>query len=130
SFNEGIARDFDGVRDYIVCHYRMNRRTDTEYWRANASHDQLSDSLKAILTCWFTGQNLEQELARQNIADIYPAMSWHCLLAGYGQFPDVAKLRAPELGIGKADMAAIDDFRSRCALNFRDHAKVLSEMAA
>ncbi|MDP1698514.1 MAG: tryptophan 7-halogenase [Xanthomonadaceae bacterium] len=130
SFNAGIARDFEGVRDYIVCHYRMNRRTDTEYWRANAGHDQLSDSLKAILTCWFTGQNLEQELARQGIADIYPAMSWHCLLAGYGQFPDAARLRSPEPGIGKADMAAIDDFRSRCALNFRDHAKVLSEMAA
>ena len=130
SFNDGIARDFEGVRDYIVCHYRMNRRTDTEYWRANASHDQLSDSLKAILTCWFTGRNLEQEIARQGIADIYPPMSWHCLLAGYGQFPDPAKLRTPEPGIAVADIAGIDDFRSRCALNFRDHAQVLAEMAA
>src|SRR3546814_15806547 len=99
----------------------MNRRSDTEYWRANASHHNLSDSLKAILTCWFTGQNLEQEIARQGIADIYPPMSWHCLLAGYGQFPDQARLRAPEPGIGTADMDAIDDFCSRCAINFRDH---------
>ena len=104
----------------------MNRRGDTDYWRANASHDQLSDSLKAILTCWFTGQNLEREIARQGIGDIYPALSWHCLLAGYGQFPDPGKLRAPEPGIAVADMAAIDDFRIRCALNFRDHRELLA----
>jgi len=128
SFNDGIARDFEGVRDYIVCHYRMNRRSDTEYWRANAGHHNLSDSLKAILTCWFTGGDLEREIAQQGVADIYPAMSWHCLLAGYGQFPDAAKLRAPEPGIGVADIAAIDDFRSRCALNFRDHRQVLAEL--
>lgn len=126
TFNEGIARDFEGVRDYIVCHYRMNRRGDTDYWRANASHDQLSDSLKAILTCWFTGQNLEREIARQGIGDIYPPLSWHCLLAGYGQFPDPDKLRAPEPGIAVADIAAIDDFRTRCALNFRDHRELLA----
>ncbi|HEV7233242.1 MAG TPA: tryptophan halogenase family protein, partial [Sphingorhabdus sp.] len=32
-FNERIARRYDGIRDYIVAHYRMNQRSDSDYWR-------------------------------------------------------------------------------------------------
>lgn len=129
AFNARTNRRFDGVRDYIVCHYRMNRRTDTEFWRANAGHDNLSDSLKAILTTWFTGKDLSEEVERQHIADIYPPLSWHCLLAGYGQFPDPAKLRADANASARIDRAGIADFLDRCALNFRDHRQLLAETA-
>ena len=43
-FNARIARRYEGMRDYIVAHYRLNWRSDTPYWRDNASHDHLSDS--------------------------------------------------------------------------------------
>ncbi|MDE2150341.1 MAG: tryptophan 7-halogenase [Gammaproteobacteria bacterium] len=126
AFNAAINRRFDGVRDYIVCHYRMNRCRDTEYWRANAEHHHLSDSLKAILTCWFTGRDLRQEIERQGIGDIYPPLSWHCLLAGYGQFPDPAKLRRDPQADARVNLAAVDDFVSRCALNFSSHGAALA----
>ncbi|HEV2865662.1 MAG TPA: tryptophan halogenase family protein, partial [Allosphingosinicella sp.] len=61
AFNAAINARYEGIRDYIVCHYRVNRRTDTDYWRDNARHDNLSDSLKSILTCWFTAGDLEAE---------------------------------------------------------------------
>ncbi|MDH7973487.1 tryptophan 7-halogenase [Sphingomonas sp. AR_OL41] len=128
AFNQRIAARYDGIRDYIVCHYRMNRRSDTAYWRDNAANDRLSDSLKAIITCWFTGQDLEREIADQGIAGYYPATSWQCLLAGYGQFPDDARLHAPEPAALRHDMAAIDELLRRAALNFRDHKAVLAEL--
>lgn len=127
AFNARVNRRFDGVRDYIVCHYRMNRRIDTEYWRANSGHDHLSDSLKAILTCWFTGKDLTEEIERQGVADIYPPLSWHCLLAGYGQFPDPAKLRHDAAASARIDRAGIADLLDRCALNFRDHRALLRD---
>jgi len=127
-FNRAIAARYEGVRDYIVCHYRVNRRTDTAYWRDNAGNDHLSDSLKAILTCWFTGQDLEAEIARQKIERYYAAASWHCLLAGYGTYPDDAKIRPAEPAARRFDMAVIDDFVTRCGRNFRDHKQVLAEM--
>jgi len=127
-FNRTIAARYEGVRDYIVCHYRVNRRTDTDYWRDNAKNDHLSDSLKAILTCWFTGQDLEAEIARQGISHHYAAASWHCLLAGYGTFPDDAKIRPAEPAAQRFDMAVIDDFVTRCGRNFRDHKQVLAEL--
>ena len=123
AFNARIAARYDGIRDYIVCHYRMNRRTDTPYWRDNAANDRLSDSLKAIITCWFTGGDLEAEIAAQGISGYYAATSWHCLLAGYGVFPDAPR----GTGQGAADMAGIDEFLRRAALNFGDHRALLAQ---
>ncbi|MEO5492946.1 MAG: tryptophan 7-halogenase, partial [Sphingomonas sp.] len=128
-FNRAIAARYDGIRDYIVCHYRMNRRTDTAYWRDNAANHDLSDSLKAIITCWFTGRDLEEEIARQDIAKYYSPMSWHCLLAGYGQFPDPAKL-SRDATLPPTDMAAVDGFIARCALNFPSHDEALAALRA
>lgn len=114
-FNARIAARYDGIRDYIVAHYRLNGRSDTPYWRDNATNDQLSDSLKAIMTCWFTGGDLASEIAAQGIAGYYSALSWHCLFAGYGAYPR-ASPHPP--GTGAADMAVIDDFLRRASLNF------------
>jgi glycine/D-amino acid oxidase-like deaminating enzyme len=129
-FNGEIAARFEGVRDYIVCHYRMNQRADSDYWQANAANTHLSDSLKRIMTCWFSGGDLTAEIAEQNIARFYAPMSWHCLLAGYGTFPDDTKIKPPGDDIEKFDLTQIDDFVRRCALNFEDHRAVLERMAA
>lgn len=115
AFNTRIAARYDGIRDYIVAHYRMNGRTDTPYWRDNAANDSLSDSLKAIMTCWFTGGDLASEIAAQGIERYYSATSWHCLFAGYGAFPRAAP-GAPARGA--PDMTLIDDFLRCAALNF------------
>lgn len=128
-FNRAIAARYEGIRDYIVCHYRVNRRTDTPYWRDNAANQALSDSLKGVLTSWFTGARLEDEIERQGIARYYAPASWACLLAGYGTFPDDAKLKPPPPGAPGYDMAVIHDFVTRCALNFADHKATLKEMA-
>ncbi len=129
AFNASIAARFDGVRDYIVAHYRLNRRRDTPYWRDAAALDALSDPLKAMITAWFTGADLEQAVAELDIARYYPALSWHCLMAGYGQFPDDAQMRPPEPGLPLANMAAIDDFVARCTMNFGDHAEAIAALA-
>ena len=127
AFNARIARRYEGVRDYIVAHYRMNRRADTPYWRENAAHDRLSDDLKAIMTAWFTGRDVGAVVTERELAGYYAPMSWEVLLAGYGTFPDAARLRpSPPV----ADLAGIDAFLDGCLRNFRDHAAVLAERTA
>lgn len=125
-FNRTIARRYEGVRDYIVCHYRLNRRTGTPYWRDAAAMSDLSDDLKAVMTCWFTGGELAEEIARLDIARYYAPLSWGCLLAGYGTFPADEKLRpAPP----PVDLAALDRFLDGCLLNFPAHAQALGSRA-
>ena len=69
------------------------------------------------------------EIARQKIAQYYAPISWHCLLAGYGIFPEDRLIRPAQKAALKYDMAVIDDFIARCALNFRDHKELLAELA-
>ncbi len=122
AFNAAIARRYEGVRDYIVCHYRLNGRTDTAYWRDNAANDQISDDLKAIMTRWFTGGDVAAEVAHRDLLDYYTPLSWECLLAGYGTFPEEARLRPSPLA---ASLAPPRTFLDRCSLNFPPHAALL-----
>ena len=125
AFNARIARRYEGIRDYIVAHYRLNRRADTPYWRDNAANDALSDDLKAIITAWFTGQDLPALILERDLAGYYAPLSWGCLFAGYGTFPDAAKL-APVAD--RIDLPGLDDFLARCCRNFPDHAAALAAM--
>ncbi len=125
-FNAMINNRYEGIRDYIVCHYRVNSRQNSRYWLDNAANQNLSDSLKSILTCWFTGGDLVAEIHDQDIARYYAPLSWHCLLAGYGVFPDDSKMAAPAPDLPLADMAKIDYFIDSCTLNFRSHNSMLA----
>ena len=128
-FNAAIARRYEGIRDYIVCHYRTALKADTDYWRDAAKLDTLSDSLKGLITAWFTGADLEQEVLRQDIARYYSPMSWHAMLAGYGNFPEPNRLKPPGPDISPIDMADVDRFVSGCAMNFPTHAEALARLS-
>ncbi|MGR6329341.1 tryptophan halogenase family protein [Sphingomonas sp. XXL09] len=125
-FNARIARRYEGIRDYIVAHYRLNRRIDTPYWRDNAGHDRLSDDLKAIMTAWFTGRDVAALVESRDLAGYYAPMSWEVLFAGYGTFPPAGRLRA---AAPVADLAAIDALLDGCLLNFPPHAAALKDLA-
>lgn len=129
-FNETIGGRYDGIRDYIVAHYRMNQRSDTDYWRDNARNERLSDNLKAVMTAWFTGADLTAEIQNLDIGRYYSSLSWHCLLAGYGTFPPQGKLVASTEGLDLADMSQIDRFISGCAQNFPSHRAALANLSA
>lgn len=129
-FNTAIGKRYDGIRDYIVAHYRMNQRTDTDYWRANAENQALSDNLKAMMTAWFRAQDMDAVIADLDIGGYYASLSWHCLFAGYGTFPPDARMTPPGEDITRYDMAQIDEFLRRCALNFQDHRTLLDGRAA
>ena len=128
TFNQDIGQRYDGIRDYIVAHYRMNQRTDSDYWRDNARNQFLSDDLKTIMTTWFTGADMAAQIQELGINRYYSSLSWHCLMAGYGTFPSDQKLTAPEPELAIANMVEIDAFISRCASNFASHSTTLSQL--
>ena len=127
-FNEKIARRYEGIRDYLVCHYRTAQRSDTEYWRALTKHNALSDSLKGVITAWFTGADLEQEVLRQDIGKYYLPTSWHCMLAGYGNFPKQEQLKPPGPDVVQFNMADVDRFVGGCAMNFPPLSEALERL--
>lgn len=90
AFNHKINTAFERVRDYIVCHYRCNSRTDTPYWR-DCQKVPISNELKSILALWASGEDLASWLQAEQLNSYYPSASWHALLAGYGCFPEATK---------------------------------------
>ena len=106
------------MRDYIVAHYRLNQRTDTAFWRDNAANQNLSDSLKAMVTAWFTHADMGEVNARTYAEPAYAAMSWHALFAGYGTFPPPDRMQPPPPGVAVADVEAARAMLAACEQNF------------
>lgn len=127
-FNTDIVRRFDHVRDYIVAHYKLNTRDDSEYWKANRDNNHLSESLLQILDVWYRRGDVSAELTRQKLQTHFGTNSWHCLLAGYGAFPPLAEGQP-----GKGDRyieAGVQKFLEGCALNYRSLKENLSRFDA
>jgi hypothetical protein len=125
----------DGIREYIVAHYRLSSRDDTEYWRKNSINPNISNNLKKIVQCWVAGDDLNKALVQPGMVSFYPPVSWHAILAGYGIFPELSqdKRLAEKFGeqaldaAHKYDLAHIDQFIQRCSVNFADHQQFIND---
>jgi hypothetical protein len=89
SLNHEINNMIDGTRDYLQAHYKLNSRTDSQYWRDNRENTHLSSTLTAILTTWSSTENFDQCLATHAASLAYLKTSWYCLLAGKGYFSNL-----------------------------------------
>jgi hypothetical protein len=55
-------------------------------------------------------------------------MSWYCLLAGMGLFPDAQAMHPTPPGKPRHDLAAIDNLLERSASNFPAHRALLADI--
>ena len=116
--NDNINFAFDGIRDYIVAHYHLNTRTDSEYWIANRDNQNISDHLRAILRSWDDGLDFEATLTEHAKSLVYLRPNWYCILAGMGRFPQQLKAAG-----GATQIAPVDRIRSYCATTARQFPK-------
>ncbi|MBU1620995.1 MAG: tryptophan 7-halogenase [Gammaproteobacteria bacterium] len=126
-YNQSISERFDKVRDYIVAHYKLNSRDDSDYWRANRANTDLSDSLLQILDCWYRKNDLDQEIKRQQLSSHFGTTSWHCLLSGYGVYPALAaRPNGEPKYIDPFKEQQLEAFFSACLLNFMPQNELLN----
>ena len=116
NYNKIMTDTFERVRDYIVAHYKLNTRDDSEYWIANRNNEHISRPLLELLDVWFRRGDLTQHLREHGSESHFNATSWHCLLSGYGAYPPLA-LNQPGTGDLYIDND-LESFFSRCLLNF------------
>lgn len=86
ALNSELNTMIDGTRDYLQAHYKLNSRSDSQYWIDNRDNTLLSPTLNAILTTWNSTANFDHCLATQAKNLAYLKTSWYCLLAGKGYF--------------------------------------------
>jgi tryptophan 6-halogenase len=125
AFNQDINSRFDGIRDYVVCHYKTNQRGDRDYWRDNAANNNISDTLRHILHLWQNSQNFAADMHKYKLMGSYQPKSWACMLAGYGVFPKISTDKFIDYSAYQQEIAALSDFIRRCGLNFKKHKELL-----
>ncbi|MDP5130063.1 MAG: tryptophan 7-halogenase [Paraglaciecola sp.] len=116
-YNTIISERFAGVRDYIVGHYQLNTIQDKGYWAENRHNPHISANLQHILRVWRQGGDLMALFNTQRNASHFGNASWHCLLAGYGEFKPLAAKQPLE----QHDMFILNNltrFFNGCLLNF------------
>lgn len=126
AFNQDINSRFDGIRDYVVCHYKVNQRTDSDYWKDNAANSNISDNLKRILTLWHNSPDFAADMYKYKLMGSYQPKSWACLLAGYGVFPKENKDPSIDYSTHQQEIDDLNDFIRRCGLNFKSHNELLT----
>ena len=128
AFNDGLNAHMDGERDYILTHYKCNTRTDTDYWRANAANNALSEPLQLLLRTWLSSQPIAPGIENGTFGSGRDTLSWYALLAGVGLFPEVDAARAASSQHAVADLDGIDNLIQRSMLNFPDHRALLRDI--
>lgn len=125
--NERVRRIFEGVRDYIFMHYKLNSRSDTEYWIANRENDAGKDLLASeFLSVWDRGGDFIGALNAHKDRLVYSHTSWVCILAGMGRYP-----RGPKKPKPSVEHANLDAVRHNCrylADRFPDHLALVEQM--
>jgi len=126
SYNLALNEVFDSVKDYIVAHYRLNSRTDSDYWCDNRNNTNHSARLTALINSWDQADgDFDTELTRHNAELTYFAPSWYCLFAGKGRFPD--KLNAVPASTKVAPSADIKKYCQSVSKHFTDHQQQLKD---
>ena len=127
-FNDTINKTFDGVRDYVSLHYKLNTRSDTHYWRDCRAAAPASDFVAALLHAWDRRKDVLALIEENSENLVYSHTSWVCLLAGMGRFP--AQPRKPKPGQQYADPAVVAQHCQQLLPNYADHRATLTRMGS
>lgn len=117
-FNGEINAMFDGVRNYVVAHFALNGRTDSDYWRANREGLTLPETTRRLIAVWDSEADFDRALKEEAGQHVYLRPSWYCLLAGMGRFPQRRGIPKPGLAFPAARARAECQ---RLATLFPDH---------
>ncbi|GAB3092723.1 tryptophan 7-halogenase [Aestuariicella hydrocarbonica] len=88
SFNDHVNKAFDGTRDYVSLHYRLNSRDDTAYWRDSREQGNTSASLAKLMQSWEQGTDFDAALTAEKAFQIYMRPSWYAIFSGMGHYPE------------------------------------------
>lgn len=124
-FNGQVNRFIDGILDYLQLHYKLNSRDDTAYWRDNRDNPNMSAQLAKILNAWDRNEKIERVLAENINQQVYPPLSWYCMLTGMGRFPEPS--RSP-LRLPVRQQRRVRDSSEAQAKAFYPHAEYLDKL--
>jgi tryptophan halogenase len=124
-FNRKVAAQYESVRDFIILHYKLTQRTDSEFWRYCAAMP-IPDGLQHQIDVF-------RETGRVVILDPegFAEPSWVSLLMGLGQRPQTLDPFIEQIDEGALlqHFARLRHAIARTAADMPDHAAYLRQHA-
>jgi len=81
-FNEKSRQEFENIRDFVILHYHVSERDDSDFWKHMRTMD-IPDSLKARIALW-----REDARAYQLPHELFRVDSWAMVLPGQRVMPE------------------------------------------
>jgi len=125
-FNSQINNLFDGIRDYVVLHYRLSKRSDTDYWNAAREDIKVPERIRELLNQWERGADIIPFLRSNGLDQFYPVASWYAILSGHKHFP--VQLDSFEEKLSRFPPGKVQTFIKRCTLNYPTHSQALARL--
>lgn len=122
---------YDGLRDFVVCHYVTSPRNDTPFWR-DLHRDQavVTPGVEDVLGQWHSGVLTGLRRMDGGTPSFSP-YSWAYVIGGNGLRPERAadaEVDAGELAKAKADLAAATAAVAAISAKLPDHRLRLREL--
>ena len=80
-FNQRTAAEWERIRDFIIVHYKLNQRDDSEFWRY-CRNISVPDSLQQKITAYHERGDL-----LHYPYEIFHPDSWLAIYSGFGFYP-------------------------------------------
>jgi tryptophan 7-halogenase len=80
-FNDEMRFQYESIRDFIIGHYKVTERDDTEFWRY-CKHMSIPDSLAQKIELF-----MERGEVKPQAGDLFSEVSWFAMLYGQGIVP-------------------------------------------
>jgi len=80
-FNREVKSEFEYIRDFIILHYHVNRRTDSAYW-TDCREMSVPDSLSHRIELFSRNGAIFREYG-----ELFSEVSWTAVLVGQGVVP-------------------------------------------
>ena len=82
-FNQVYGECFREIRDFVVMHYALSKRTDTPFWIEARKPEHIPDSLAQKLELFKERLPLDSDVKHH----LFHAFNYTCLLDGFGYLP-------------------------------------------
>ncbi|CAH9051786.1 Flavin-dependent tryptophan halogenase PrnA [Pseudoalteromonas holothuriae] len=80
-FNEQSKTEFERIRDFIILHYKLNERDDSDFWQQCANMDIPDSLVKKMHLFKQTGQLLRED------EELFAQVAWLQVFIGQGLIP-------------------------------------------
>lgn len=122
-YNRLINGIYQDIKEFIVLHYCLSDREDTEFWRENRDHAVIPESLKKNLELWRTSLPSRDDISSKSV--FFDETSYLYILSGMRYLPDsgMPSLKYLDDSAGDAAFLKIRNQARLSAMICSDHYK-------